>query len=91
VTEKPESADGRTRARTIRTGHVTDFDDPRGLGTVLSADGRRYGFHCTAIADGTRRIDVGVAVTFVLAPGHLGRLEARDIVASGGFSTGSVL
>jgi cold shock CspA family protein len=83
VTENPETAGARTRARAIRTGHVTDFDDPRGLGTVLSEDGRRYGFHCTAIADGTRRIDVGVPVTFVLAPGHLGRLEARDIMPSG--------
>jgi cold shock CspA family protein len=63
---------------------VSDFDDPRGLGTVLDDDdGRRYGFHCTAIADGTRRIDVGARVTFLLAPGHLGRVEARAIAPSG--------
>ncbi len=63
---------------------MNEFDDPRGLGTVLDdADGRRYGFHCTAIADGSRRIDVGARVTFLLAPGHLGRVEARAITASG--------
>jgi cold shock CspA family protein len=60
-------------------GVVAEFDDPRGLGTVLDDDGRRHLFHCTAIVDGTRRIDVGVRVTFVLVPGHLGHLEARQI------------
>jgi cold shock CspA family protein len=65
--------------RTIHTGVVHEFDDPRGLGTVLGDDGRRYGFHCTAIADGTRHIDVGARVTFILVAGHLGRVEARDI------------
>jgi cold shock CspA family protein len=59
---------------------VAEFDDPRGLGTVLDDQGRRHPFHCTAIADGTRRIDVGARVTFVLEPGHLGRYEARQIV-----------
>jgi cold shock CspA family protein len=89
VTEKPQTAAARTRVRTIRTGSVSDFDEPRGLGTVLCDDGLRYGFHCTAIADGTRRIDLGVRVTFVLAPGHLGRYEARDIAPTGASSAGS--
>jgi cold shock CspA family protein len=71
----------RVRARAIRSGVVDEFDDPRGLGTVLGDDGRRYGFHCTAVADGSRSIEVGARITFVLAAGHLGRLEARDIVA----------
>jgi cold shock CspA family protein len=63
---------------------VDDFDDPRGLGTVLGDDGRRYPFHCTAIADASRHVDVGARVTFVLAPGHLGRLEARHLVGTDG-------
>ena len=42
--------------RTIHTGMVEGFDDPRGLGTVLDDDGRRYGFHCTAIADGSTSV-----------------------------------
>jgi len=66
----------------IRAGVVDDFDDPRGLGTVLGDDGRRYGFHCTAVADGSRRIEVGTRVTFTTSAGHLGRVEARQIVSS---------
>ncbi len=72
------------RARAPRTGLVAEFDDPRGLGTVLGDDGRRYPFHCTAVADGSRRIDVGARVVFVTGAGHLGRLEARHIVGADG-------
>jgi cold shock CspA family protein len=68
------------RARATRTGVVSEFDDPRGLGSVLGDDGRRYEFHCTAVADGSRSIDVGTRVTFILAVAHRGRLEARDII-----------
>ena len=70
------------RARATQTGVVDEFDDPRGLGTVLGDDGRRYPFHCTAVADGSRRIDVGARVFFVTGSGHLGRIEARDIVGA---------
>jgi cold shock CspA family protein len=69
------------KLRSIRTGAVDEFDDPRGLGTVLDDDGRRYRFHCTAVADGSRRIEVGTRVTFLLGPGHLGQIEARQIVS----------
>jgi cold shock CspA family protein len=62
---------------------VDEFDDPRGLGTVLGDDGRRYGFHCTAVADGSRHIEAGTRVTFTTRAGHLGRLEARSLVAAG--------
>lgn len=63
----------------VLAGSVTEFDDPRGIGVVTGDDGTTYPFHCTAIADGSRRIDVGVAVTFVARPGHLGHVEASDI------------
>jgi cold shock CspA family protein len=66
--------------RATRTGVVADFDDPRGLGTVLGDDGRRYDFHCTAVADGSRSIEPGLRVMFTIEPGHLGRLEARSLV-----------
>lgn len=62
-----------------RRGCVVEFDDAAGLGVVVDSDGRRYPFHCTSIADGTRAIAVGTAVRFVVAPGHRGRLEARDL------------
>ncbi|MGP8163701.1 MAG: hypothetical protein ACLQAN_08040 [Acidimicrobiales bacterium] len=64
-------------------GRVVEFDVDVGLGAVVDSAGRRYPFHCTAIADGTRRIEVGRAVRFVVAPGHGGRLEARDLTGSG--------
>jgi len=61
------------------TGVVASFDDPRGLGTVRADDGTEYPFHCTAIADGTRTIDEGVAVDFEIVAGRLGRWEAAGI------------
>lgn len=61
------------------TGTVVAFDERRGLGEVESADGDRYAFHCTQIADGTRTIAVGAAVDFELAPALLGAWEARAL------------
>jgi cold shock CspA family protein len=60
-------------------GTVVEFDEHVGLGTVEGEDGARLGFHCVAIADGSRRIDVGAAVTFDVVPGRLGRWEAWRI------------
>lgn len=65
----------------VTAGTVVDFDEHRGYGTVRAAEGRELFFHCTAIADGSRRIDVGAAVVFVVAPGHLGRWEAAVVEA----------
>jgi cold shock CspA family protein len=59
-------------------GTVTEFDEPRGWGTV-EAGGIGHPFHCTQIADGTRTIEVGTQVTFEVAPAHLGRWEARAV------------
>ena len=64
-------------------GVVTEFDEPRGWGTVESG-GRDYPFHCTQIADGTRTIAVGAEVAFEVAPGGLGRWEARGLTPAGG-------
>lgn len=63
-------------------GVVTAFDDHRGLGEVRDRHGRTWTFHCTAISDGTRTIDVGATVRFRLSPGHLGRMEARAVEVS---------
>lgn len=64
-------------------GTVASFEDERGVGEVETAEGRRLFFHCTAIADGSRTIEAGRAVTFEVAPGHLGRWEARDLRPTG--------
>ena len=59
-------------------GRVIDFDEHVGLGHIAGDDGTEHLFHCVEIADGTRAIDVGAAVTFELLR-KFGRDEARDI------------
>jgi cold shock CspA family protein len=59
-------------------GRVIAFDADAGLGEVEAADGTRLAFHCIAIADGSRRVDVGTAVQFDVTP-RLGRWEAWAI------------
>jgi hypothetical protein len=59
-------------------GTVTAFDQQVGLGEVTDTVGTVWPFHCIAIADGSRTIDVGTAVTFASLP-KLGRYEATDI------------
>lgn len=60
-------------------GRVVAFDEHVGLGELEADDGRRYPFHCTRIADGTRTVPVGAEVTFEIVPGHLGHWEASAI------------
>ena len=61
-------------------GRVTAFDADRALGTVTADEGAEFGFHSTAIADGTRTIEVGARVVFDVRAGLGGRLEARGLV-----------
>lgn len=60
----------------IHAGRVAEFDEERGLGKVLGEDGSELAFHCTAIADGSRSIPVGVQVVFEISPGPGARLWA---------------
>jgi cold shock CspA family protein len=60
-------------------GTVVAFDERRGLGEI-TADGGPYPFHCTAMVDGTRTVEIGAAVTFEVRPGGMGRWEATRIV-----------
>lgn len=62
----------------LHHGIVAAFDAERGLGTISGDDGVERPFHCTEIADGSRRIDVGAPVSFVLLA-KLGRYEAAAI------------
>ena len=59
-------------------GTVVAFDAEVGLGEVERADGVRFPFHCIEIADGTRTIEAGAAVTFQLLC-KLGRYEAAAV------------
>jgi CspA family cold shock protein len=61
------------------TGVVTAFDEPAGFGTVTAEGGAEHFFHCTAIADGSRTIEVGAAVEFEVVAGRQGRWEATDL------------
>ena len=63
-----------------RDGTVTAFDEHAGHGLVRVDDNTELFFHCTAIADGTRTIDVGATFSFLTVPGHHGRWEATDLV-----------
>lgn len=65
----------------MATGVVAAFDPARGLGTVAVDGGGELPFHCTSVADGTRTVEVGARVAFAVRPGHLGRYEARDLLA----------
>jgi cold shock CspA family protein len=56
--------------RTPLVGDVAEFDDPRGLGVIEYGTGHRIEFHCTAITDGSRRIDVGTVVAFEVVAGR---------------------
>jgi cold shock CspA family protein len=60
-------------------GTVASFDDFRGYGTLRTADGTELFFHCTAITDGSRSVEVGAAVTAEVVPGRLGRWEAARV------------
>jgi cold shock CspA family protein len=56
-----------------RRGVVESFDEHEGSGTV--ADATSFGvwpFHCTRIADGSRTVAVGTAVTYRIEPGPYG-------------------
>jgi cold shock CspA family protein len=60
-------------------GEVLEFDEAVGYGTVRATDGSEHFFHCTAILDGSRSIDVGTAVEFEVVPGGCGRWEAAAV------------
>jgi cold shock CspA family protein len=73
-------ADGWPVRRDPRVGVVSSFEADRGLGTVSEEGGSTFPFHCTALTDGSREVEVGRAVLFVVQPGHHGQLEAREVV-----------
>ena len=60
-------------------GTVVEYDEHKGYGAVETAEGQRLFFHCTAIADGTRTIAVGLTVAFDVVAGHLGRYQATNL------------
>ena len=59
-------------------GTVTEFDEQSGIGLIVTADDQRFLFQCIEIADGTRDIDVGQAVSFRPLP-RFGAFQAGAI------------
>ncbi|MEY2974860.1 MAG: hypothetical protein RIR49_1280 [Actinomycetota bacterium] len=64
----------------LETGTVASFAEAAGLGEIVTADGRLFPFQCIEIADGSRTIEVGVRVAF-LVRSRLGRREASAVTA----------
>jgi cold shock CspA family protein len=62
-----------------KSGTVSAFGHD-GWGVITGSDGNTHPFHSTAIADGSRKIDVGSEVTYTLVPGHRGRWEAAGLL-----------
>lgn len=60
-------------------GSVRSFDSHAGVGEIEDHEGRALPFHCTALTDGSRTINLGVEVEFEVVPGHLGRWEAAAV------------
>jgi cold shock CspA family protein len=59
-------------------GTISEFDEAKGLGVIVADDDHVVPFHCVEIADGTRTIDTGQAVTFRLLP-RFGAFQAGAI------------
>ena len=59
-------------------GTVTQFDRRVGLGEITDSGGQVWPFHCVAIADGSRNIEVGAHVVFEVHF-HVKRDEAFNI------------
>lgn len=67
------------RSRAPRVGIVASYEAERGLGTVETGGAAPLGFHCTAITDGTRTIEPGTRVAFIVVPALGGCFEAAEI------------
>lgn len=62
-------------------GTVVRFESDAGLGVLRSDAGTEFGFHATAIANGTRSTAIGARVTFRLWAANLGVIEATKLLA----------
>ena len=62
-------------------GRVADYDDHKGWGYIATDEGRLLFFHCTAIADGTRTIDVDADVEYDEVVDPRGKPEAANVRA----------
>ena len=60
---------------------VAAFDAARGLGTVVTDEGRELSFHAARISDGSRSVEVGARVAVEVGRGAApGTWEATAVV-----------
>jgi hypothetical protein len=57
---------------------------------VTGSDGTTYDFHATALLDGSRQIEPGTDVTFIVRAGRRGRYEASALTVRDGGSSHQV-
>lgn len=62
----------------LQTGIVTQFDRRVGLGEITDGEGQVWPFHCAMLTDGSRTVEVGTAVQFIVRF-HVMREEAFEI------------
>lgn len=60
-------------------GVIEEFDSHACLGSVIDGGDHVWPFHCTALVDGTREVEPGTQVAFVVERRPGGRLEAARI------------
>jgi hypothetical protein len=60
------------------TGVVVAFDAHAGIGEIRDQQGKALPFHCMSLSDGSRSVDIGTHVKFVVRF-HVRREEAFDI------------
>lgn len=74
----PEASLTTTPPNRRHRGSVVAFDSEVGLGEIQTSDGQVTRFHAAMIADGTRSIPTGAAVTYSRIA-RFGVFEAAEI------------
>lgn len=93
--------EGSWQRQRVVLGRVVAFDERSGLGEIEgqgprrqigsggTAGGQRVPFHCVSIADGSRTVEIGAEVAFLLRLGRDGREWAAGIVMVAGGALGA--
>ena len=67
----------------MQAGELVQWNDERGFGFILAADGQRYFVHISQVGRIATRPRIGDRVSFVPGKGDDGRLQARQVAIAG--------